>query len=67
MHAMSGEHYCSLVWAGCFGIFVLDIIALVFVLMKVRKIGLRNLLVALCILLICVLPFLIFLLGCGLV
>jgi hypothetical protein len=57
--------YCDFVWAGVFGLFGADILMLIAVYLKVRLIWLRILMFMFGVSLICALPLLLLLLGCG--
>jgi len=64
---MTAERYCELVWLGLFGLFIADIVMLVFVYLKVRAVWLRIVAFMFGIALFCALPFVLVRLGCGLV
>jgi len=67
MPAMTAERYCNLIWAAMLGLFVADVFMLYFVYLKVRTVWLRIVAFMCGISLFCALPFLLVLLGCGLV
>ena len=64
---VTAERYCDLIWACMFGLFIADTLMLLFVYLKVRMVWLRVVTFMFGVTLFCALPFLLVLLGCGLV
>jgi hypothetical protein len=62
---MDAARYCDFVWVGVFGLFIADILMLIFVYLKVRPVWLRALAFMFGVSLICALPFFLVFLGCG--